>query len=172
MAEKKGGCIKDALGCLFPIALYFIIPSLVIILISLFEGDGIFARKLSVMELSAQKTVIFPTLFRPSSIPYPTDTPTTTPRQIITVFAPTSTKKANYPFSTSTLSFSGCPNGCIYHPNSCDIKGNISNNSGERIYHLPGMNFYNDTIINPDLGERWFCTEAEAISNGWRKANN
>lgn len=30
---------------------------------------------------------------------------------------------------------------------SCDIKGNISINSGERIYHVPGQEFYNETMI-------------------------
>ncbi len=54
----------------------------------------------------------------------------------------------------------------------CDIKGNISINSGERIYHVPGQEFYNDTIIRTEYGERWFCSEAEARSAGWRKARN
>lgn len=66
------------------------------------------------------------------------------------------------------------------HPNSlmspksqsCDIKGNISINSGERIYHVPGQEFYDETIIRTEYGERWFCTEDEAKSAGWRKAKN
>jgi hypothetical protein len=29
--------------------------------------------------------------------------------------------------------------------------------------------FYHATVIDPRYGERWFCTEAEAIANGWRK---
>ena len=65
---------------------------------------------------------------------------------------------------------SGCPNGCTYHPPGCNIKGNISVDSGEKIYHVPGQRYYSDTIIRPEYGERWFCTEAEGISNGWRKA--
>lgn len=55
---------------------------------------------------------------------------------------------------------------------SCDIKGNISINSGERIYHVPGQEFYDDTVIRTEYGERWFCTEAEARAAGWRKAKN
>ena len=51
----------------------------------------------------------------------------------------------------------------------CLIKGNI-NNKGEKIYHMPGQKYYNDTIITESKGERWFCTEQEAISAGWRKA--
>jgi hypothetical protein len=74
--------------------------------------------------------------------------------------------------SLPTLSYSdtGCPYGCTYHQAGCDIKGNISFDEGEKIYHLPGGEFYDATVINPDYGERWFCTEQEAINNGWRKS--
>jgi endonuclease YncB( thermonuclease family) len=51
----------------------------------------------------------------------------------------------------------------------CGIKGNISR-SGERIYHVPGMRDYDQTQINERAGERWFCSEAEARSAGWRRA--
>lgn len=52
----------------------------------------------------------------------------------------------------------------------CRIKGNVSQDGGERIYHLPGQEFYDVTNIDPAYGERWFCTEAEARAAGWRKA--
>jgi hypothetical protein len=65
---------------------------------------------------------------------------------------------------------SGCPTGCTYHKTGCDIKGNVSFNTGEKIYHLPGDSFYGSTTIDPAYGERWFCTEAEALANGWRHA--
>ena len=52
----------------------------------------------------------------------------------------------------------------------CQIKGNISIGSGEKIYHLPGQEYYRETVIRPEYGERWFCTEAEARQAGWRKA--
>ncbi len=52
----------------------------------------------------------------------------------------------------------------------CNVKGNISMNSGNKIYHLPGMEDYQSTVIDTSQGERWFCTEAEAINSGWRKA--
>ncbi len=52
----------------------------------------------------------------------------------------------------------------------CSIKGNISISSGNKLYHLPGMEDYATTNIEAIHGERWFCTEAEAISEGWRKA--
>lgn len=53
----------------------------------------------------------------------------------------------------------------------CIIKGNISN-SGEKVYHLPGCFSYNQTVINESRGERWFCSEEDAVSTGWRKAKN
>jgi hypothetical protein len=49
------------------------------------------------------------------------------------------------------------------------IKGNISA-SGERIFHVPGQQHYSRTVISGASGERWFCSEAEAISAGWRAA--
>jgi endonuclease YncB( thermonuclease family) len=52
---------------------------------------------------------------------------------------------------------------------SCVIKGNV-NRKGERIYHLPGQLNYSKTSMNKGLGERWFCSEAEAEGAGWRKA--
>lgn len=50
------------------------------------------------------------------------------------------------------------------------IKGNISQSTGEKIYHVPGQEFYDRTVIDETSGERWFCTEAEALDAGWRKA--
>lgn len=52
----------------------------------------------------------------------------------------------------------------------CNIKGNISIKTGNKIYHLPGMEDYESTIIDLSKGERWFCSESEAKKNGWRKA--
>ena len=52
---------------------------------------------------------------------------------------------------------------------TCDIKGNISS-SGEKIYHVSGGRYYDATQIDTSAGERWFCSEAEAVSAGWRKS--
>lgn len=52
----------------------------------------------------------------------------------------------------------------------CDIKGNISYNTGESIYHTPGGDFYDRTQINLSKGERWFCSEEEAEAAGWRRS--
>ena len=51
----------------------------------------------------------------------------------------------------------------------CAIKGNI-NAEGERIYHLPGQAFYDQVIIRPELGQRWFCSSEEAVAAGWRRS--
>ena len=52
---------------------------------------------------------------------------------------------------------------------SCLIKGNISN-EGEKIYHVPGQQFYDVTKISAAKGERWFCSEADAVAAGWRRS--
>lgn len=51
----------------------------------------------------------------------------------------------------------------------CVIKGNISSR-GERIFHVSGQQYYSRTVIDVADGERWFCSEAEAIAAGWRAA--
>ena len=53
-------------------------------------------------------------------------------------------------------------------PPGCPIKGNISLNSGDKIYHMPWSRNYDDTLISIEKGERWFCDEADAIAEGWR----
>lgn len=53
---------------------------------------------------------------------------------------------------------------------ACNIKGNISINTGERIYHVPGQKYYRETVISAHHGERWFCSEGEALSAGWRRS--
>ncbi len=65
-----------------------------------------------------------------------------------------------------------CPQGCTICPVACApcIKGNISVDKKEKIYHVPGGRYYNDTIISPAYGERYFCTEQEALANGWRRS--
>ena len=51
----------------------------------------------------------------------------------------------------------------------CPIKGNISS-KGVYIYHVPGQRDYGRTRVNTAKGERWFCSETEARSAGWRRA--
>ena len=49
----------------------------------------------------------------------------------------------------------------------CPIKGNI-NRKGVKIYHAPWSRSYKRTKINTAKGERWFCSEGEALAAGWR----
>lgn len=51
---------------------------------------------------------------------------------------------------------------------SCDdpeIKGNLTTYNGEKIYHVPGGQFYEVTDA-----EEMFCTEEEAEEAGFRKS--
>ncbi len=61
--------------------------------------------------------------------------------------------------------------GCEYSPDgTAAIKGNVSWRTGEKIYHVPGGEFYDATVIDEARGERLFCTEAEALAAGWRRS--
>lgn len=51
-------------------------------------------------------------------------------------------------------------------PEGCPIKGNISGNGN--IYHPPWSPWYDRTKVSLEKGERWFCSEDEAIAAGWR----
>lgn len=50
----------------------------------------------------------------------------------------------------------------------CEIKGNLR--GGDKIYHLPTCPNYKEVIIDTSFGDRWFCSEEDAISAGFRKA--
>ncbi|WP_421424047.1 thermonuclease family protein [Agrobacterium rosae] len=50
---------------------------------------------------------------------------------------------------------------------ACPIKGNV-NRKQEKIYHVPWSKDYSKTRVNERKGERWFCSEDEAIAAGWR----
>jgi len=72
----------------------------------------------------------------------------------------------------STPTPSGAAGACEHSPTGeALIKGNISRNTSERIYHVPGGNSYDATVIDEARGERWFCTEAQAAAAGWRKSS-
>lgn len=51
-------------------------------------------------------------------------------------------------------------------PKGCPIKGNISKNG--HIYHAPWSPWYKRTKVSINKGERWFCSEREALNAGWR----
>jgi len=104
------------------------------------------------------------TLCQPTPTPTLTRTPTSTPT------SPPKTATTTKPVPPTATTPAGCPQGCTTPPPGCAIKGNISTSSGEKIYHVPGQRYYEQTKIEPEKGERWFCTEEEAIANGWRKS--
>ena len=71
--------------------------------------------------------------------------------------------------TSSPPSGSPAAGACAYSGTSeAVIKGNISTSSGEKIYHVPGGGFYEQTVIDEAAGERWFCTQSEAVAAGWR----
>lgn len=53
-------------------------------------------------------------------------------------------------------------------PSGCAIKGNVSANGP--IYHMPWSPWYAKVRIDASKGERWFCSEEEALGAGWRPA--
>jgi len=53
----------------------------------------------------------------------------------------------------------------------CDIKGNIRSGYKTKIYIFPGCISYTNTKVEKDLGDRWFCTEAEAKKAGFKKSS-
>lgn len=76
----------------------------------------------------------------------------------------------------------GMWNACEYDPGEhtqtdvpapnamCTIKGNISEDGFGKTYFINGCNNYNQVKIDPDRGEEYFCTEAEAVEAGFRKS--
>ena len=81
------------------------------------------------------------------------------------------TKSANAPKSSKSITKKSTSQP-ILNKSACNIKGNISYRTKEKIYHLPNCPYYSKTKINTAKGERWFCTEQEAVQAGWRKAKN
>lgn len=53
-------------------------------------------------------------------------------------------------------------------PEGCAIKGNVTRHG--RIYHMPWSPWYQKVRIEAVKGERWFCSEADAVAAGWRPA--
>ena len=53
-------------------------------------------------------------------------------------------------------------------PSGCAIKGNVSNRG--KIYHVPWSAWYDKVTVDETRGERWFCSEADALASGWRPA--
>lgn len=54
----------------------------------------------------------------------------------------------------------------------CSIAGNLSRNTGEKLYHFPGCSNYVRIIVEKFMGDDWFCTEEEAQKAGYTKSKN
>jgi endonuclease YncB( thermonuclease family) len=54
-------------------------------------------------------------------------------------------------------------------PKGCAIKGNVS--ARGRLYHMPWSPWYSSVKIDERRGERWFCSEADAVAAGWHPAS-
>ncbi|MFD1357651.1 hypothetical protein ACFQ4X_07010 [Fictibacillus halophilus] len=55
--------------------------------------------------------------------------------------------------------------GLVLLLTACGIKGNLTTHNGEKIYHMPGDQFYDVTNA-----EQWFCSEEEAEEEGYRRS--
>lgn len=66
--------------------------------------------------------------------------------------------------------FGLCREESIPENEKCLIKGNIDPASYDKFYHLTSCSHYQQIVIQKDRGERYFCTEQEAINAGFKKA--
>lgn len=136
-----------------------------LILVVVFAGAALVFWPRSAPPPAAQPTVTS----APASQPMAAGEPTLQPTAASPV--PATATGAASPANPTAVVPANCEGGCAVAtpPASCVIKGNISAN-GDKIYHLPGQQFYESTRIDPALGERWFCSEEEAQRAGWRKS--
>ena len=52
------------------------------------------------------------------------------------------------------------------------IKGNVEAVTGDLVYYAPDSLFYSTTEVNEDDGDRFFCTETDAVSAGFKKSKH
>lgn len=57
----------------------------------------------------------------------------------------------------------------VQAPDGCAIKGNVTGNG--KIYHVPWGDWYDKVKVEANKGERWFCSERDAVAAGWRPAH-
>ena len=58
--------------------------------------------------------------------------------------------------------------GCRRAPDGCPIKGQVTASS--RTYVLPWSPDYERARVQSTRGERWFCSEQEAVAAGFKAA--
>ena len=110
----------------------------------------------------------------PTRTPYPTITPYPT-RTPVTSGSAYWLPQVMEGGSSGYGSYSGeaaASDGCQSPSCGCLIKGNISHRTGKLIYHCPNGQWYDDTVIDFSKGERYFCTEQEALAAGFSKPEN
>jgi len=54
----------------------------------------------------------------------------------------------------------------------CIIKGNVRKDKKTKIYHLPDCYNYKKIVIDESQGDKWFCSEKEAIKAGFTKSKD
>ena len=109
--------------------------------------------------------------YEPASLPT-RPRPTATPVTVQVPPTPTSVPPTPVPtaYPTAAPTTAAPISAPVQQATACNIKGNISYRTGERIYHVPGGQYYAQTKISSGRGERWFCTEREAVAAGWRRS--
>ena len=65
-----------------------------------------------------------------------------------------------------------CPDGCAAPLADCRVKGDVVMSTGERLYYLPDDRVDDEIEIDGDVGERWFCDEADALQSGWVRGSD
>lgn len=54
----------------------------------------------------------------------------------------------------------------------CTIKGEVNFVTRERVYYVQGQFYYGRATVSIPQGGRWFCSEVEARSAGWRRSRH
>jgi hypothetical protein len=68
---------------------------------------------------------------------------------------------------TATSEQAACPEGCKRRVPGCDIKASATSGT----YRLPDDRDYTHYVVIPSRGDRWFCTEDEAVATGWHRSS-
>jgi micrococcal nuclease len=50
------------------------------------------------------------------------------------------------------------------------IKAIVDARTAERLYHVPGGPSYSSAVVDAANGDGWFCTEVQAVADGWKRS--
>ena len=121
-------------------------------------------------QTTPKKTIVVPSATPEMLIQRPTRKPVYTPT--VTDFMLTVTAILyEESIATPTRGYHE-PQNLTAPTSACRIKGNVSAQKNTKIYHCPNFPSYATTDVNTYEGDRWFCTESEAIAAGFRKPAN